>query len=296
MKIQLLKPFILVLMAALIFTGCQEEFAKGDYEILDPSKVPSVTTGNPVQISSNFAVLAGTSQGADIEKGILLADNEDLNNASVFTVSSEDELQVRATGLSPNTEYFYAAFGVSAEGGSGIGEVKSFTTLDGVVEFSINYRTSSLQDWQNAGFETIDMDGDGEDWGLTWYNQSAGQVAFASYSWSGSPLTPENYLVFPEMNFNGIFGVLNFSIQAGDPSWFAEHVKLVVSSEPITEENAREAEVIFTHTLANANVFTASVDVPAKYEGSPVYFALVHADVTDYYVVYFLGANFSYAK
>jgi hypothetical protein len=290
-----LKSFIFFLLAVFVL-ACQEEVVKEDYEILDPSKSPSVTTGEPVQISSNFAVLSGTSQGDNVEKGVLLATNAELNSASVFTVSSEDELQVRASGLAPSTQYYYAAFGVSAEGGSSVGEVKSFTTLEGVVEFVINYETSSLDDWENGGFETIDMDGDGEDWGLTYYNEAAGQVAYASYSWSGSPLTPENYLVFPEMQFNGQFGVFNFTIQAGDPDWFAEKVKLVVSDQPITAENAREAEVIFTHTLENGNLFTASVDVPATYEGNPVYFALVHTEVTDNYVIYFLGANFSYAK
>jgi hypothetical protein len=293
---KIIKPFIYFLLAVFVFAACQEEVVKEDYEILDPSKSPSVTTGEPVQISSNFAVLGGISQGDNVEKGILLANNEALNSASVFTVASEEELQVRASGLAPSTKYYYAAFGVSAEGGSSIGEIKSFTTLEGVVEFSISYDTSSLEEWQNAGFETIDMDGDGEDWGLTYYDEAAGQVAYASYSWSGSPLTPENYLVFPEMGFNGQFGVFTFTIQAGDPGYFGETVKLIVSSEPITADNARDAEVILTHTLASANAFTASVDVPAEYEGSPVYFALVHTEVTDMYVVYFLSANFSYAK
>ncbi|MFW6289520.1 MAG: choice-of-anchor J domain-containing protein, partial [Mariniphaga sp.] len=291
-----LKTSIFFLMALFVFTACQEEIVKDDYEVLDPSKAPSVTTGEPVQVSSNFAVLSGTSQGEDIEKGVLLADNEELNSASVFTVTPEDEFQVRASGLVSSTQYYYAAFSVNADGGLAVGEVKSFTTLEGVVEFDISYETASVEDWENANFETIDMDGDGEDWGLTYYNEDAGQAAFASYSWFDSPLTPENYLVFPEMQFEGKFGVLTFTIQAGDPDWFAEKVKLVVSAEPITAENARDAEVIFTHTLENAEMYTASVDVPAAYEGSPVYFALVHADVTDNFVVYFLGADFSYAK
>lgn len=292
---KLLKSSIFFLLAVFVFAACQEEVVKDDYEVLDPSKAPAVATGEPVQISSNFAVLSGTSEDSDVEKGILLADNAELTSASVFTVGADEELQVRATGLAPSTEYYYAAFGVTADGGSSIGEVKSFTTLEGVIEFDISYETASAEDWQNAGFETIDMDGDGEDWGLATYMNTE-KVAYASYSWSGSPLTPENYLVFPEMQFNGKFGVFTVAIQAGDASWFAEKVKLVVSAEPFTAENARDAEVIFTHTLENGNIYTASVDVPAAYEGSPVYFALVHAEVTDNYLVYLLKANFSYAK
>ncbi len=86
-----------------------------------------------------------------------------------------------------------------------------------------------------AGWTTIDQDGDGHNWHVFTYDT----IGFAvSDSWMAGfigALTPENYLVSPQINLAGLSGTvkLRYTLQVPDPVLFAEHYKLAVSTSGI---------------------------------------------------------------
>lgn len=302
-----IKPFIFLLGVTFTFTSCQEELVSSeDYRIeYDESKAPALGEGTVSKVSAGYAILKATADADAIDRGFLLSKSEtDFSSAQVISVENDaavvtidgTSFELKASNLSGQTTYYYRPFASNFEGGTVLGTVQSFTTRESATTFSISYDTATEEDWNSAGFTTIDIDGDGNDWALGYYDEDEGQIAFVSYSWSGSALTPDNYLVFPEFVLDGVDGTFSFSIVAGDPDWYAENVKVVIHDSPITEANAAETTVLYEHTLANENIFSASVDIPESYEGESVYIALVHADVSDYYNVYMLEASFSFAK
>ena len=83
------------------------------------------------------------------------------------------------------------------------------------------------------GFTTIDADGDGN----TWYYENSsqttdhqggnGMMTSASYISSGA-LTPDNYLVTPEVTLAGEY-TLTYQVNAQDASWASEHGFTVVN-------------------------------------------------------------------
>ncbi|MBN1187031.1 MAG: choice-of-anchor J domain-containing protein [Bacteroidales bacterium] len=292
------KFFFGFVITALIATSCQEDLIDaGKYDTkLDASKAPSATTSNPVKVSAAYAILAGSEIGGTEDRGILLSASDDFASVTVIPASSEGNFEVKAESLTPNKTYYYRSYATNLEGGTSLGEIKSFKTRDGFTAFTIDYLTSPMADWLDAGFGDIDKDGDGNSWYMVYYDEEASQIWMKSASWASSPLTPENYLLLPMMNFEGVDGTLTINMQSTDANYPAEKFKVVVSNEPITVDNCQQAEVLFTHTMADGNVFTKAIEVPASYEGGEVYFAIAHFDCTDNYQLAFLGATFSYAK
>lgn len=294
-----IKLFLGVVFAGLLINSCQEDLIdSNNYETkLDLSKAPIVTTNNPVKVSAAYANLAGTETGATVDRGFLLSkSNSFTTGVMVIPADLEGDFIVKAGSLSPATTYYHRAYATNLEGGTTLGEIKSFTTREGYTGFSISYLDATEDDWVGIGFDDIDKDGDGETWGLSFFDSEAGLICMKSASWAGSPLTPENYLLFPVMAFTGIDGIFTINMVATNPNYPAEKFKVVVSDEPITIDNCQEAEVIFTHTLANKNILKQAIDVPATYEGGDVYFAIAHFDCSDNDKLAFLGATFDFAK
>lgn len=304
----IIKLFVFTLAGAFAFTACQEELVNpDDYRIeYDQTKAPSLGDASIVKVSAGYAVLQASADTGAVDRGFLISESENdfssatvisvKNDANVVELNSDGTFTLRASGLQGQNTYYFKSFAANFEGGTVTGNVQSFTTRESVVAYKISTAESSLDDWQNAGFESIDKDGDGLGWDLTYYDDEETQIAFISYSWYGTALTPENYLVFPELALDGVDGTVTVNVQAADADWSAETFKIVISDVPITEENCRDAEVLYSNTLAGGDVFSASVDVPAAYEGGNIYLALVHAEVTDMYAIMFLGAQLSYAK
>lgn len=303
-----IKLFVFMLAGAVTFSSCQEELVNPDeYRIeYDQTKAPSLGEASIVKVSAGYAVLQASADTGAVDRGFLISESENdfsaakvisvKKNADIVEVNSDGTFTLRASGLQGQKTYYFKSFAANFEGGTVTGSVQSFTTRESVVAYEISTAGSSLDDWQNAGFESIDKDGDGLGWDLTFYDEEAGQVTFISYSWYGAALTPENYLVFPELPLDGVDGTISVSVQAADADWSQETFKVVISDAPITEENCRDAEVLYTNTLSGGDVFSATVDIPAAYEGGNIYLALVHAEVTDMYAIMFLGTQLSYAK
>ncbi|WP_372950029.1 choice-of-anchor J domain-containing protein [Mariniphaga sp.] len=304
----IIKLFAFILAGSFAFTSCQEELVNPDeYRIeYDQTKAPSLGDASIVKVSAGYAVLQASADTGAVDRGFLVSESENdfsaatvisvKNDADIVELNNDGTFSLRASGLQGQKTYYFKPFAANFEGGTVLGNVQSFTTRESVVAYEISTAESSLEDWENAGFESIDKDGDGLGWDLTYYDEEAGQVTFISYSWYGEAVTPENYLVFPELTLDGVDGTVTVNVQAADPDWSAETFKVVISDAPITEDNCREAEVLYTNTLAGGDEFSATVDIPADYEGGNIYMALVHAEVTDMYAIMFLGTQLSYAK
>lgn len=287
------------LLVATSFFACEEELVKSDFDVaIDAAKTPVVTTTELSKLSASYAVLTGTATGEVVDKGFLVSTNPEFSAPIVFATKEvkEGSFELKAVGLNSSTTYYVKAFATSLLGGTALGEVKTFKTREGFNAFAISALTATIDDWSNAGFDDIDMDGDGNTWKLSYYNKDAGQVWLTSASWASAPLNPDNYLLFPEFDLAGVDGVLTLKLQGADPDYPKEKFKVIISDAPITADNAANAEVLFTHTLADAKAFTKSVEVPAKYEGEKVYMALVHFDSTDNYQLGLISASFDYAK
>lgn len=294
-----MKLFFGVILAGAILSSCQEDLVDSKkYDTkLDPSQAPTATTNDPVKISAAYADLSGSSVDGTLDRGILISKANDFKSVTVIPATADGNFTVKAQGLAPNSTYYYRSYATNMDGGTTLGAIKSFTTKTGFTAFALSYTTATLADWQGVGFTSIDKDGDGNNWGLAWFNQDAGQICMRSASWvSAGALTPENYLLFPSWDLDGVDGMFTIVVKANNASYYREKFKVVISNAPITEENCREAEVLFVHTLANNNIFTKVIDIPAKFEGGPVYLSIAHFDCTDEVALNLLGATFSYAK
>ena len=139
----------------------------------------------------------------------------------------------------------------------------------------------------DRGWTEIDKDGDGYSW--EWYNNPP-SITSDSYR-SSTALHPENYLVSPALTIPASAQnvALDFEVGAGGSGDFAEQYRIVVSENPITIDNCRNATVVQDYvTLTSANSskkFTsASIDL-ADYKGKTIYMAILHGNCTDQYYI-----------
>ena len=292
MKSKIISFFMLL---SVLFFSCHDELKKADYDFVpDQSKAPTVLSEDPIIVSGSYAILKGTVTepanaddplNAILDQGILISEDPNVASDIVLFRGNVGTFEILVSDLKGQTRYYYRTFATNHSGGTALGEIKSFTTFASQTLFNVNFRESSMEDWQNAGFTTIDKDGDGQDWHLAWFSQANQQISYRSFSWNGGELEPENYLLLPEITIEG-GGIIGFTVQAADASYPREKFKLVISDEPITEENCRDAEVLFSHELANGNEYSNSVMIPPKYGGGNVYIAFAHYDCTDWYALF----------
>lgn len=134
-----------------------------------------------------------------------------------------------------------------------------------------------------ATFTTIDFDGDGNDWRInTWETESYA----VSDSWrNGSPLTPENYLITPQLNLTGLNGTVKvrYTVQVADESYFAEKYKVAVSTTG--NQAADFTNVLFTEVLTLNEYYVwkpREVDL-TQFIGNNIYLTWCHFDCTDQY-------------
>ncbi|MCA1763917.1 MAG: choice-of-anchor J domain-containing protein [Flavobacteriales bacterium] len=129
---------------------------------------------------------------------------------------------------------------------------------------------------------TVDADGDGNNWGIFEIPEenggaSEGVLVAGSASWDGVPLTPDNYLITPQLSV-GAGESLTFDISAIDPGFFAEQYQVLVSTTGT--ELADFTDEIVTETLEDAEWQARSYDL-SDYEGEEIYIAWRHFDTED---------------
>lgn len=137
----------------------------------------------------------------------------------------------------------------------------------------------------NSGWTTIDEDGDGNNWFLHSMND---KKVMASYSWDGTALEPENYLITPQIQLPQETGdghiLLTYEIAATGNNFFQENYKVVVSTTGNGASDFTDEHIVWEETLGAAtsgsNFALRIIDLEA-YAGQAVWIAFVHYDCTD---------------
>ena len=138
----------------------------------------------------------------------------------------------------------------------------------------------------------LDEDGDGDTWnnfyqvddgngGFIAGNSGVGCMSSASYDNATGPLTPDNFLILPQLNVQeGEY--LEWKAAGLDPNYSLEKYAVVVSTTGTAA--ADFTDIIFEETLALATFESRFVDLN-DYLGQDIYVAFRHYDVTDQFVM-----------
>ncbi len=140
----------------------------------------------------------------------------------------------------------------------------------------------------NSGWSTIDADGDDHNW-YHHYDDYDDIHVMLSESWDGSnPLTPENYLITPQLNLPDTEGtsdiVLQYDVAATSSDFYAEKYKVVVSTTGNDQADFTDDNIVFEETLTPDEggwLFATREVMLTDYAGEAVYLAIVHYDCTD---------------
>jgi len=129
---------------------------------------------------------------------------------------------------------------------------------------------------------TNDADGDTYNWELrtTWPAHSGTNCA-VSASWQGVILTPDNYLITPQISIpaTGVYD-LTFWACGIDPLYSLEHYSVMVSTTGTAPANFTE---IYNETLTADTTWALKTVGLGSYAGQNVYLAFRHWNVSDEY-------------
>jgi hypothetical protein len=140
------------------------------------------------------------------------------------------------------------------------------------------------EDWLPEGWLAIDNDGDGFNW---YIGIRQGVATMRSQSWDGEPLTPDNWLIMPEMDFSGINpgALITFrytvGITANTPAYREEHYGIFISEGSNVIDNFDKLfEESLTRETPNWEPQERMIDL-SEFAGKTVYVAIRHFNVTD---------------
>ncbi|MBQ9669567.1 MAG: choice-of-anchor J domain-containing protein, partial [Prevotella sp.] len=177
-------------------------------------------------------------------------------------------------------------------------------TGNGETSWNVRYRKSignsfwhfeeGADDWT-----MIDADGDGHSWefktdGFISHSGSGTMTSFSYDNEGGSALTPDNWLVSPEVALDG---TLTFWAVGQDPSYAAEHFAVYASTGDPT--NTASFVEIMPETVATGEMTEYTVDLTA-YAGQKGHIAFRHFNVTDMFalniddVLIYIGPDYAW--
>lgn len=147
---------------------------------------------------------------------------------------------------------------------------------------------------------TLDKDGDGYNWDIT--SEVIGQpgglngtegVASQSYDNNFGALTPDNYLVSPEITITHNGYNLSYHVGAADPDWYSENYSVLVGT--LNGTTFTPIGTLTTETLSTAN-FTQKTFSLDAYKGQTVRIAFRHHDITDQFNMIIDQVEVTHAK
>lgn len=148
------------------------------------------------------------------------------------------------------------------------------------------YLDESFSESLPDSWSIIDKDGDGFNW--VWHK---GAMTSDSYLDDEGAVFPENYLISPKFTISKREKnvVLEYNIAAGGRGAYEEQYRIIVSENPITFDNCRDAEIIRDWTVLtdehkSKNFVKESVDMQ-NYIGKTVYIGFLHGNCTDEYYI-----------
>jgi M6 family metalloprotease-like protein len=195
---------------------------------------------------------------------------------------------VNHTSLSPSTIYQYKAWSnVSGIYSSGLSA--SAQTVCGTL--SLPY-TQIFADGivPPPCWTSIDNDGDGRNWLKGDLSKDPGSFSAVSASWDNytGPVTPDNWLITPQLSFTTDSAVLKFWVRAVDPVFVGDKYSVLISTTGNSVGNFSEK-----YTSALSDTVWNEVVVPfTGYSGQNVYIAFRHWDCTAFFLIFLDNISF----
>jgi hypothetical protein len=136
-----------------------------------------------------------------------------------------------------------------------------------------------------SNWTVLDKDDDGYSWALTTeiigeaggFNGTEG-VASQSFSNQEGPLTPDNYLISPEITITHNGYTLSYYVGASDADWYKENYSVLVGT--LDGETFTPIGTLTTEVVATADLTQKTFNLDA-YKGKTVRIAFRHHDITD---------------
>ena len=213
--------------------------------------------------------------------------------AICFGLTSIRSLAVEPPVLAPGDGIAFGGVDMSIPVMVPMGSLNAYQNAEEWNEFTNIYETNTydFEDGTLQGWTTIDADGDGFDW-YNYYgwghNDSDHFATSESYdSASGTALTPDNYLVSPQVELGGS---ISFWACAMDEDYPEEHFGVAVSTTNKTNPSAFTMLNEWTITAKRVDDRSQSewlqytVDLSA-YAGHTGYVAIRHFGCTDQYLL-----------
>jgi len=141
-----------------------------------------------------------------------------------------------------------------------------------------------------GNWTTIDADGDGRDWAIgsaPAINVQSGTNCAISYSWfQGVALTPNNYLISPEIDLTGVTGsiLVDWSAYAQDQTWASEHYQVIAATG--NDQASIDAGTVLYDGIVGANGdYVTETGNLSAFAGQVIHIAIVHNEVTDQFAL-----------
>lgn len=139
-----------------------------------------------------------------------------------------------------------------------------------------------------ATWANIDKDGDGYTWGVS-SQMIGGALGFSgesaismSYNNAVGPLTPDNYLVTPEIKITHNGYQLSYYVGASDADWCNENYSVLVGT--LNGNTFTTLGTLTTEVVQTADFTQKTFNLDA-YKGQTVRIAFRHHDITDMYTI-----------
>ena len=159
-----------------------------------------------------------------------------------------------------------------------------------VVPLKVIYLEEAFASGIPSTWINIDKDADGHGWrNVSGYYDGIGCAGSDSYIKGAGALSPENYLASPAIKISADAQdiTLSYKIASTSVKWYAEPYRILISENPITEENCRKAfvlqdwqELTSAHADWNFNEHKVSLQV---FAGKTIYIAFLHGNISDMY-------------
>ncbi len=140
-----------------------------------------------------------------------------------------------------------------------------------------------ILDAQLEGISILDVDQDGNNWGLAYTDEAQTDLCLASSSYSGGALTPDNWLILPLTKLQGVI-----KFDAWHKSSYPEKLEIMIGMEDAISGNTVYTDqftTIASYTTEGNTPVTYSIDL-SSYNGQMGYVVFRHYGTTNQWTLY----------
>ncbi|MDD2650973.1 MAG: C10 family peptidase, partial [Candidatus Cloacimonetes bacterium] len=247
---------------------------------------PAFSNNVSKNTSSNVTITLATENGESPAGALVTLTNNDNNPAHIYSATATNtsvNFPEVHQGIYTITVTLGGYEAVSEENIEISGEIYNHPTITLItITFSFTEGFEG-NTFPPAGWTIIDFDGDTYNWQTWEYTPHSGlsSAASASYDNNFGPLTPDNWLITPQINLDAEYiYALSFWVAPQDPSYPQDKYSILVST---TNNQPASFTEIYTETISASDWEQRTVNLP--YAGENIYIALRHYDCTDWYMM-----------